>query len=419
MKNIILSAETVMPINSDTVSNFAVAISDGVIVDFNKISILTQKYKNFKHINLGRGILLPGFINGHIHLEMGWIQPHIGNFGNFTEWLSQIIIAKAGQNLTKKIIQDSVKEGISSLTECGVTTIGEISSFGGADKSVIKNSGLRAVIYEELFDKDIELIQEKKYVNNSLIETRPFPHAPYSCSPELLKKVYKCSKKSGIPVGIHLAESSEETDFIKQKLNNFENKIFPLIGKKRFKRPIAKSPFQYLLNFNKNLENKTTIIHAVQLTKDEIREAEKSKIGIVLCPRSNLFLKVGVPPLKNLMKLDRIGLGTDGLSSNYNLDFIEEMRTLHLLLSSFMGKEASFKTIYTATLGGARALFLEEKTGSIEKGKEADLIFISYKKKPVDPYLHILYSGKNNMYMNMVRGRIVWSKNGKYDYLNG
>jgi len=95
------------------------------------------------------------------------------------------------------------------------------------------------------------------------------------------------------------------------------------------------------------------------------------------------------------------------------------MRTLHLLLSAFMGEEASFKTIYTATLGGARALFLEEKTGSIEKGKEADLIFILYKKKPVDPYLHILSSGKNNMSMNMVRGRIVWSKNDKYDYLNG
>jgi 5-methylthioadenosine/S-adenosylhomocysteine deaminase len=419
MKNIILSAETVMPINSDTVSNSAVVISDGVIVDFKKTSILTRKYKNFKHINLGRGILLPGFINGHIHLELGWMQPHIGNFSNFTEWLSQIISAKATQNLTKKIIQDSVTEGISALTECGVTTIGEVSSFGGADKSVIKNSGLRAVIYEELFDKDIELIAEKKYVNNGLIETRPFPHAPYSCSPELLKKVYKNSKKSGIPVGIHLAESPEETDFIKQKSNNFENKIFPLIGKNRFKRPMAKSPFQYLLNFNKNLENKTTIIHAVQLTKDEIRDAGKSNIGIVLCPRSNLFLKVGVPPLKNLIKLDRIGLGTDGLSSNYNLDFFEEMRTLHLLLSSFMGEEASFKTIYTATLGGARALFLEEKTGSIEKGKEADLIFISYKKKPVDPYLHILSSGKNNMYMNMVRGRIVWSKNDKYDYLNG
>ena len=197
------------------------------------------------------------------------------------------------------------------------------------------------------------------------------------------------------------------------------NKIFPLIEKSNFKRPEAKNSLQYFTKFNKDLKTQSTLIHAVQLKKDDIKLLKRKPIGIVLCPRSNLFLKVGIPPLKHLVKLKRLGLGTDGLSSNYNLDFFEEMKALHLLLSEFMGTEASFQTVYCATLGGARSLFIEDKTGSIEVGKEADLIFLSSNSKFSDPYLHILLSSKDDMQMNMVRGNIIWSRNDKYKNLNG
>lgn len=419
MKNLILSAETVLPVSSGPLTNSAVAISEGKILEVDKPALLSKKYSGFKHISLGKGILLPGFINGHIHLELGWIQNHIGNFSSFTEWLGQIITAKKTHNITKQTLEKSVGGGISDLISSGVTTVGEISSFGGADIPLIKKSGLRAIIFEELFDKDIPDIKDKSYDNEGLIETRPFPHAPYSCSPQLLKEVYRLAKKSDIPAGIHLGESPEETEFIRQKKNNFENKIFPLIKKNNFRRPSAKNVLQYFSNFNKGLNNRSTIIHAVQLKKDHITLLRKKPVGIVLCPRSNLFLKVGPPPLKHLVKIKRLGLGTDGLSSNYNLDFFEEMRTLHLLLSEFMGKEASFQTLYCATLGGARSLFIEEKTGSIEAGKEADLIFLSCSGKTPDPCLRVLLSGKEDLVMNMVGGKVIWSRNNKYKNLNG
>lgn len=419
MKNLILSAETVLPVASGPLINSAVAISDGKIVETGNTSALSKKYRNYKHIKLGKGTLMPGFINGHIHLELGWIQPHIGNFSSFTEWLGQIITAKKTQKTTKRVLEDSVKSGIASLINCGVTTAGEISSFGGADIPLLKKSGLRAIIFEELFDKDTGLIETKSFGKDGLIEKRPFPHAPYSCSPKLLKEIYKHSRKKDIPTGIHLGESPEETDFIKQKKNNFENKIFPLIEKSNFKRPAAKSPVEYFSNFNKDLNTRSTIIHGVQLSKSDINRIRKKPVGIILCPRSNLFLKVGVPPLKNLVKLERLGLGTDGLSSNYNLDYFEEMKALHLLLSGFMGKEASFQTVYCATLGGARSLFIDKETGSIEAGKAADLIFLSYKTKPADPYLQVLLSTKDQLQMNMVGGNIIWSRNDKYKNLNG
>ena len=419
MSNLILSAETVLPVSSKPLEDHAVAVSEGKIVDLGTPALLAKKHKNFKHVKLGKGILMPGFINAHIHLELGWIQPHIGNFSNFTEWLSQIITAKKNHKLSRQELQESVIKGINTLVSCGVTTVGEISSFGGADVPVLTNSGLRSVIFEELFDKDTELVKDKVYGSEGLVETRPFPHAPYSCSPALLNEVFKFSKKTGTPTGIHLAESPEETDFIRQKKNSFETKIFPLIEKNNFKRPKAKNPVDYLGKYNKRLNTKTTIIHAVQVNKDDVRILKDGQVGIVLCPRSNLFLKVGAPPLKHLVRIKRLGLGTDGLSSNYNLDFFEEMTALHLLFSKFMGKESSYQTVYCATLGGAKSLFIEENTGSIEPGKEADLIFLSYRRKPSDPYLQVLRSGSRNLQFNMVAGKVVWSREDKYKDLNG
>ena len=101
MNNLILSADTILPVNRDPLSGSAVAVSNGKIIEINKTGVITKKFRNYKHVKLGRGILLPGFINAHTHLELGWIQPYIGNFSNFTEWLSQIILAKKNQKLTK------------------------------------------------------------------------------------------------------------------------------------------------------------------------------------------------------------------------------------------------------------------------------------------------------------------------------
>ena len=102
MSNFILSAETVLPVSSKPLEDHAVAVSEGKIVDLGTPALLAKKHKNFKHVKLGKGILMPGFINAHIHLELGWIQPHIGNFSNFTEWLSQIITAKKNHKLSRQ-----------------------------------------------------------------------------------------------------------------------------------------------------------------------------------------------------------------------------------------------------------------------------------------------------------------------------
>ena len=419
MCNRILTAETILPIESEPLYNSSVVISGDRIIDIGPKDHIRKRYEKFSETDLGKGILLPGFINGHVHLELGWIKNKIGSFKNFTQWLNQIINSKADEGLTDETIKQSVRDGLSVLIKTGVSTVGEISSYSGLDKELVINSGLRAIIFEELFDRHIGLIDEKKYVIENIVETRPFPHAPYSCSPELLKKIFDMSIKNDIAIGIHLAESEDETSFVKNEFNNIEDQIYPLIKKEKYERPVAESPFDYIKKYDNALQTGLTIIHAVHLSDKEIDEISEKKIGVIVCPRSNLYLNVGTPPLAKLTELERLGLATDGLSSNHSLDYFEEMATLYNLLSDLNICSPSSQTVYCATLGGAKALFIEDMVGSVEIDKMADLIFISYDEKPDDPYLHVISAGSDRLGMNMVNGRIIYSSIDKLNHGHG
>jgi len=412
MKKLLISADTILPISSEPLKDSALVVFDGQIKDIGRASQLRKKYKDIKDIKLGEGFLLPGFINAHTHLELGWIKNKIGGFKGFTQWLQQIISAKK-EAVSNQDIEDSVSEGIKSQIASGVTTVGEISSYGGLDIPILKKSGLRTVLFREAVDSKETTMDFDSFEKSDLYEERLFPHAPYSCSPGLLEKVLKSHKKNKRPLGIHLAESREEINFVNRKANSIENEIFPLIAKESFKRKKADTPFGYLKSLGFFDKNKVTTIHMVQIKADEVKEIHNLNVGIVLCPRSNLFLQVGLPPLKEYAKLKRVGLGTDGLSSNYNLDFFEELRVLHLLWSDALGKEASYESVHAATLGGASALFLEDKIGSLEIGKEADLIFLNSKNKFQNPYLSVVSSTNENLELLMVKGHILYSKNPK------
>ncbi len=412
MCNKILSAETILPIDSVPLYDGSVAISGDEVIDLGSKDVIRRKYKDFTELQLGKGVLLPGFINGHVHLELGWMQGRIGEFEDFTQWLALIINLKADNKVTDELIKQSVKEGLLTLIGTGVSTVGEISSYSGLDKDIIRSSGIRAVIFEELLDRHVNVVSNRKYEAGGLVETRPFPHAPYSCSPQLLKKIFSLADKSGVPVGIHLAESEEESLFVRNEANKIEERIYALINKERYKRPFAENPLDYIKKYSDKMQTGLTIVHATQLSGQQVEELREKNVGVIVCPRSNKNLKVGVPPLAELTKLKRLGLATDGLSSNHSLDYFEEMRTLYELLRPLNSGSASFQTVYMATLGGARSLFIEDRTGSIEAGKKADLIFISYDEKPDDPYLYVICASKDKLKMNMVNGRVIHCVNG-------
>lgn len=409
MKKLLLKASTVLPVSSPPLHNAAVIIENGIISDIGPAGDIVRRNKDAQTLDLKRGILMPGFINAHTHLELGWIRSKIGAFDGFTGWLRQIIRAKR-EGVSDGDIEQSVRDGIRELINTGVTTVGEISSYGGLDKSILRESGLRTVLFREVLDSKDEITDFDKFEKSRNFEERLFPHAPYSCSPSLLEKVLDSHKKNKIPIAIHLGESPEEIEFIRRKANSIEGEIFPLIGKRPFERSRADTPLSYLKTLGFLDTARLTAIHMVHVSADEIADIENSGMGIVLCPRSNMYLRVGMPPLDIFTGLSRVGLGTDGLSSNYNLDFFEEIRALHMLYSVSAPADAAYKTVYTATLGGARSLFIEDRTGSIEPGKEADMIFLNESGRADDEYLSVISSTPQNLELLMVGGEILYRK---------
>jgi 5-methylthioadenosine/S-adenosylhomocysteine deaminase len=410
MGKLILTAETVLPVSSKPLKNASVLISGGKIREIGKSAALRKRYKGVIERDLGNGILLPGFVNAHTHLELGWMFKRLRSFGGFTGWLGQIIKEKRA-GVADGEIAESVEEGIRTNIRSGVTTVGEISSYGGIDIPLLKSSGLRTVLFREILDSNEGAADFSSLEKGALFEERLFPHSPYSCSPGVLKKSLRSHRKNGVPLGIHLAESADEVRFLRGEENNIEKKIFPLINKAPFKKHLADTPVSYLRRAGLLDGVRITLVHMVQVSGEEARELCELDAAIVLCPRSNFFLQVGAPPVKEYAKFNRIGIGTDGLSSNYNLNFFEEMRFLHLLMSQSLGQRAAYVTVYAATLGGARALYIEDKTGSIEPGKEADLIFLKNGSGSGDPYLSVISSTARDVGMVMVRGNIIYVGN--------
>lgn len=408
MGKYIISADTVLPVSREPLHGYSVVVTGQKISDIGPSSEMKKLYPDHDNLELGTGILLPGFINCHTHLELGWTKPNMDEFQDFTGWLENLLRAKS-INYDESEIADSVKSGISELIRCGVSTVGEISSYNGIDIPILCESGIRTIIFRELLDSNYTHPDPSDFGSaGELTEIRPFPHAPYSCCPELISSVIELSAEYNIPFSMHLAESNEELKFVRKEENRIESIIYKMINKKKFARHRSDTPLNYILDgFEDTDKAKMTFVHMVNTTEDDFIRLKAFDIGVVMCPRSNLFLKVGEPPVDILCKLDRIGLGTDGISSNYNLDFFEELRCLHKICYKHMGSDSSRFCVYTATLGGARALFIENTTGSIDSDKAADLIFIKKNKQVSDPYDEIIRSAGNDVGFVMINGKII------------
>ena len=410
MKKLLLTADFVVPVSSEPISNGAVVVDGGRIIDIGTSGEIEAAYPDFQKIRKPNSIILPGFVNAHTHLELSWTKGKIQGFEDFTGWLERLITLKAG-GIDQDLVEDSMRMGLRDVIESGVTTVGEISSLDFGGREMLKNSGMRIIAFLELFDRVSPRLPSLEFQSEDLYEERPFPHAPYSCGPELLDAVFACARENAIAAGIHLGESPDEVDFLKNLPNGFERKIFPLIGKEPFERPVAETPTRYIDGFLRGGDVRLSAVHMVQVVAEDMEIVRSADIGIILCPRSNVFLRVGEPNLRQMFDYERVGLGTDGLSSNSDLDFFREIRSLHDIVVEQGIRQSARLAVYFATLGGAKALFIEEKTGSLEIGKSADIICVDCEGEIAsDPYSCIVSSRPENLQFSMVGGNFIYRK---------
>lgn len=361
-------------------------------------------------------ILMPGLINTHTHLSMSLFRGIADDLA-LDSWLNDYIWPTEA-NLTGEYCYIGALLGAVEMIKSGTTTFSDMYFYMGDVAKAVEESGIRAVLSYGMIDfgdeekrrseiaENIELFE--KYNNSADGRIKVFfgPHAPYTASKELLLKVKELATKYNTGIHIHVSETQKEV-----------NDILEETGMR---------PFEYLDELGV-LDSNVVAAHCVWLSDDEIAIIKERGVKVSHNPCSNMKLASGVAPISKMSEKGIcVSLGTDGDSSNNNLDLLEEMKFASLLQKvSTLNPEVlnSKEIIDMATINGAKALSLEDEIGSIEVGKKADLILINTNNANMTPNSssissNIVYSANgSNVDTTICNGKILM-ENGKLTTLN-
>lgn len=364
-----------------------IAVKEGKISAIGKMENLEKNPVPAKSKFDAKGkVVLPGLINTHTHLAMTLLRG-IADDLELNEWLTNYIFPAEAKNVNKEYVSVGTQLGLIELVRGGTTTYTDMYYFEDIVAEETKKAGVRAVLGETVLDfpapdnktweEAISYVETflEKWKNDSLITPAIAPHAIYTVSTDHLQEVLALSKKYDAPILTHLAEAPSET---KYSVSNYK------------KRPVP-----YLDSFG-FLNPKLTAAHVVHVNQSEIDLIAKRGVGVAHCPQSNMKLSSGVAPIPAMIRANlRLGLGTDGAASNNDLSLWEEIDTaakLHKLIQSDPTVVTAKEALELATIGGARAIHMEDKIGSLEPGKFADLIFIDMNKPHLTPSYNIYSS---------------------------
>ena len=341
--------------------------------------------------------IMPGLVNCHTHSAMTGLRG-IRDDSDLHEWLEDYIWP-AEAEFTPEMTTKAVKEALTEMLQSGTTTFNDMYNPNGVEiekiYEAVKASKMRCYFSPTLFSSDMETTDETIAKTRAVIGTikgyqdpnfkvMVAPHSPYSCSRELLEASLNLAKKEDIPLHIHVAETKEESGIILKRYG---------------KRPIA---FLDELGY---LDHQAVFAHGVELNEAEIARLADSQVAIAHNPISNLKLASGIAPIIQLQKAGvPVGIATDSVASNNNLDMFEEGRTAALLQKMKSGDASQFP-IETArkalTIEGAKVLGMEDEIGSLEVGKQADFLVIQPQGKihlqPQENMLsHLVYAVKSS-----------------------
>lgn len=365
------SADYVIPVTSDPIKNGIVAIEDGNIVGLYRENDPAVK-ADVEHFS---GVLIPGFVNTHCHLELSHLENVIPSKTGLIEFIGNVV-TKRGQDVER--IKEAMVEADRRMYESGIQAVGDhvntsISAEVKSKSKIIYHTFVEIICMKD--DEVLNKIDEARDIefyfdpNHSSVT----PHAPYSCSKSLFK-TYKKSISDDNIISIHNQESEEENKLFRYKSGEFL-KFYEKMGidVDCFKAQ-ARNSIQSYLNFLP-ASNHTILVHNTYTSIKDLDFINRMarKVTLCLCPKANLYIEDTLPKVQLFLnqKFD-IALGTDSLASNDTLSILEELKTLHKA-----NKELTFlETIKWATINGAKALGLDNEIGSLEVGKKPGLVLL-------------------------------------------
>lgn len=421
----LLTADHVLPVSSPPIEDGGVLVSDGRINAVGPAANLREDHPDVPEDRFPGSAILPGFVNCHSHLELTVLRGLLDDLDHdFAAWLIRLTKLRA-EALSDEDIADSALAGALEGLKSGVTCFGDIGRWGRAGFEALKSSGLRGVLFQETefspdsatAESDLNALMEKigglREMETDRVAVGISPHSPYTVSPSLFGLLAEASRKEGLKVTIHAAESDAEQELLTGK-GGFFAKIFEQYGV-RWTPPGVRS-IEYLSSTG-ILETAPLLAHCTKADENEIRLIAETGSKIAHCPKSNAKFGHGVAPLSRFLEHGiEVGLGTDSMVSNNVCDMLEESRFAALAARIASASDRFIQpsdALRLATLGGAEALGLADVTGSLEPGKAADLIAVSLRevsRLPVNDVESALVfaSGAGDIEMTMVAGDILY-----------
>src|SRR5258707_885508 len=340
---------------------------------------VAAEYDATETIDCHGRVVMPGLVNAHTHVPMTLLRGLADDL-RLDVWLMGYMMPVEREFVNPEFVTLGTKLGCAEMIRSGVTCFADMYYFEDAIAQATADAGMRALCaqtvlrfptpdatsYEDSLARARDFIE--RWRGHPLIVPAPAPHAPYTCTPEILRACAELAAEFDVPLHIHLSETALEVE------NSRRDHGMPVV-------PWVKKQGLF--------DAKVLAAHCVHVDEGEIRALKNFNAGVAHNPTSNLKLGAGVAPVARMLELGLdVGIGTDGPASNNDLDMFEEMRLAALLAKGAGGDPTAIPArtaLAMATRIGASAMHMDHLTGSLEAGKRADLIVLDLDRLHTSP----------------------------------
>ncbi len=388
----VIEPRWVVPVEPSTtvLEAHAVVIDGDRILAVLPVADAAIRYPVAPRIHLPEHVLIPGLVNLHTHAAMTLMRGMADDLA-LMDWLQNHIWPAEARLVSDEFVYDGALLACAEMLRGGITCFNDMYFFPEATARAALQSGMRAMLgiiaveFRSAYASDAQDYLAKGIALRDTLRDEPLltfclaPHAPFTVSDATFAQIATYAGELELPVHIHIHETAQE---VADSLAQYGM------------RPLARLEKAGLLGPG------LIAVHSVHLDEREIALFARHGCSVAHCPSSNLKLASGIAPVTKMLKAGiNIGLGTDGAASNNRLDLFSEMRLAALLAKGSSGDATAMpahKALECATLGGARALGLQDRIGSIVPGKLADLVAVNLTASELspcyDPLSHLVYA---------------------------
>lgn len=405
------------------------------IVEVDSIEALRRHYPQEEVIDLGKAAIMPGFVNLHTRTERTLLRGAIAD-EPYETWLLKTF--ELNKKLTAKEKADSARIGCLEAIRTGTTTLADIGSTPSSLEAM-SEYGLRGVVYRDCGGLDIERAQHaaevaerdinewgERFASDTL-QVGIVPHHTFETHPIMFKLASEIARKYDIPMQVHAGSSVEELDFIKGGFSMFKQHSPSDVESAYVDvppwMPFGVRPIEFVKNWGAFDAENVTCVNPVQVDDSDIATLRKYGVGVCVCPGTEAQLGMGAAPVAAFEenKLN-VGLGSDSPMASENQGMLHEMRFAMLISRCVNARKylRSSEALQLGTLGGAKVLHMDDKIGTLEAGKLADITAVDLSNSmqviALNPISAVINScGSGDVVFTMVNGKILY-REGKFTF---